>query len=101
MRNDVRTETLFVTLDAVRENPEIGTFQWRWTDAEIPSPLLRLNAAMDDEVELTAGLDARRELLGHGTTVVHGTALVWTERLDSPDDATLVAGTSGRLETAR
>ena len=32
MRNGVDTATLFATLDAVRQNPEIGTFQFRATN---------------------------------------------------------------------
>ena len=32
MRNGVDTATLFATLDAVRQNPQIGTFQFRATN---------------------------------------------------------------------
>ncbi len=36
----------------------------RWTDAEIPELLLRLNSAMTDEVELLARLDDEAALVG-------------------------------------
>ena len=36
----------------------------RWTDAEIPELLLRLNSAMTDEVELLARLDDEPALAG-------------------------------------
>ena len=36
----------------------------RWTDAEIPELLLRLNSAMTDEVELLAHLGDERALVG-------------------------------------
>ena len=36
----------------------------RWTDAEIPELLLRLNSAMTDEVDLLARLDDEPALAG-------------------------------------